>query len=304
MGVGFEMVRDWEVQLFIANRFAEHLRSVLFLSSPALNSNQVSYAALGFVPQPLRRLLGLPAPPHVAGPRYALGLLPHVLLRGTSPHCSGAHRARAVAGLAADSVPGHEGSLPALVLRAEYEVLLLQFPGGIVVTQEEAQNGHVVQGVEGGVEGGVEVVRNWEVLSSTTPGTFPCNRRKCCTCLYTCHLISIPGTEKTFHIKQMFTCTSANVVYCIRCSRCGFVYIGETKRQLGDRFVKHLRLVRDKRQHLPVANHFTSASHSLDNMCILDLLQCHKDATQKLEEQHLISCLGSLQPNGLNVDFT
>eukprot|EP00061_Rhincodon_typus_P001155 g13889.t1 len=43
----------------------------------------------------------------------------------------------------------------------EYEVLLLQFPGGIVVTLEEAQVGHVTQGVGEGVE----VVHDWKVLS-------------------------------------------------------------------------------------------------------------------------------------------
>eukprot|EP00061_Rhincodon_typus_P011155 g35963.t1 len=45
--------------------------------------------------------------------------------------------------------------------KAEYEVLLLQFVGGIIVTLEEAQDGHVAQGVGEGVE----VVRDWKVLS-------------------------------------------------------------------------------------------------------------------------------------------
>eukprot|EP00061_Rhincodon_typus_P001066 g13618.t1 len=101
---------------------------------------------------------------------------------------------------------------------------------------------------------------------------------------------SIQRTKKTFRIRQRFTCTSANVVYCIRSSQCGLLYIGEANRRLGDRFVEHLHSVRDKRQHLSVANHFNSPSHShsLDNMPILGLLQCHNDATQKLEEQHLI----------------
>eukprot|EP00061_Rhincodon_typus_P009066 g32249.t1 len=102
----------------------------------------------------------------------------------------------------------------------------------------------------------------------------------------------------------MFTCTSANVIYCVRCSRCGLLYIGETKWRLGDHFVEHLRLVRDKRLHLPVSNYFNSPSHSLDGMSILGLLQCHNVATQKLEDQHLIFSLGTLQPNGLNVHFT
>eukprot|EP00061_Rhincodon_typus_P002910 g18795.t1 len=99
------------------------------------------------------------------------------------------------------------------------------------------------------------------------------------------HLTSIPGPKQTFHIRQRVTCTSINVVYCIRCSRCSLLYIGETKRRLGDCFVEHLRSVCDKRQHLPVTNHFNSPSHSMGNMSILGLLQCHNDATWKLEEQ-------------------
>eukprot|EP00061_Rhincodon_typus_P001058 g13594.t1 len=85
------------------------------------------------------------------------------------------------------------------------------------------------------------------------------------------------------------------MVYCIRCSQCGLLYIGEIKRRLGDRFVEHLRLVRDKRLHLPVANHFNSLSHSLDDMSMPGLLQCHNDATRRLHEQHLIFRLGTLQ---------
>eukprot|EP00061_Rhincodon_typus_P002803 g18504.t1 len=141
-------------------------------------------------------------------------------------------------------------------------------------------------------------------INPTTLGTFPCNRRKYYTCPYTSPLNSIQGPSRTFHIRQMFTCTSAYVVYCICCSRCGLLYISERKRRLGDCFIEHLRSARDKRQHLPAVNHFNSPSHSLDDMSILGLLLCHNEATWKLKEQHLIFCLGRLQPNGLNVDFT
>eukprot|EP00061_Rhincodon_typus_P000454 g11777.t1 len=102
----------------------------------------------------------------------------------------------------------------------------------------------------------------------------------------------------------MFTCTSANAVYYIRCSRCGLLYIGEAKRRRGDRFVEHLRSVRNKQLHLPVANYFNSLSYSLDNTSILGLLYCHNDATRRLQEQRFIFRLGTLQPNGINVDFT
>eukprot|EP00061_Rhincodon_typus_P003548 g20357.t1 len=135
--------------------------------------------------------------------------------------------------------------------------------------------------------------------SPTTSGIFPCNCRKCYTCPYTAPLTSIQGTKQTFHIRLGFTCTSVNVVYCIHCSRCGLLYIGDTKRKLRDHFVEHLHSVRDKQHHLPVVNHFNSPSHSLGDMSILGLLQCHNDATHKLEEQYLIFRLGTLQPNGL-----
>eukprot|EP00061_Rhincodon_typus_P018540 g47752.t1 len=99
-----------------------------------------------------------------------------------------------------------------------------------------------------------------------------------------------------------FTCISVNLIYCIRCPRYGLLYISETKRRFGDHSVDHLRSVHDKPQHRPVTNHFNSPSHSLGDMFILGFLQCHNDATLKLEEQHLIFRLRSLQPNGLNVD--
>eukprot|EP00061_Rhincodon_typus_P008806 g31747.t1 len=81
------------------------------------------------------------------------------------------------------------------------------------------------------------------------------------------------------------TSTSGEFASCSCCSQCGLLYIGETKWRLGDHFVEHPRSVRVKWQHLPVTNHFNSPSHSLDNMSILGLLQCHNDATRKLEEQ-------------------
>eukprot|EP00061_Rhincodon_typus_P001236 g14131.t1 len=117
-------------------------------------------------------------------------------------------------------------------------------------------------------------------------------------------LTSIQGTKQSFHIRQGYTCTSINVVYCIACSRYGFLYIGETKRRLGDCVEEHLRSVHDHQQDLLVTNHFNSPSHSLGDMSILGLLQCHNDANHKLEEQHLTFRLRSLQPNGLNMDFT
>ena len=47
--------------------------------------------------------------------------------------------------------------------------------------------------------------------------------------------------KRSIKITDHFTCTSANVIYCITCTYCNKLYIGERGRQLGDRFREHLR---------------------------------------------------------------
>ncbi|XP_059828265.1 mucin-2 isoform X2 [Hypanus sabinus] len=135
------------------------------------------------------------------------------------------------------------------------------------------------------------------------PGTYPC-KRKCYTCPYTSSLTTIQGPKQSFQVRQHFTCESVGVIYCIQCSQCGLLYIGETQHRLGDRFVEHLRSVRHNRQDLPVATHFNSASHSHSNISIHSLLCYHDEAKLRLEKQHLIYCLGSLQPFGMNIKFS
>ena len=67
-----------------------------------------------------------------------------------------------------------------------------------------------------------------------------------------------------FKITDRFTCTSANVIYCITCTLCNKLYIGETGRRLGDRFRKHLRDVEknNKDASKPVARYFNLHNHS------------------------------------------
>ena len=56
-------------------------------------------------------------------------------------------------------------------------------------------------------------------------------------------------------ITYYFTCTSANVIYCMTCTLCKKLYIGETERRLDDRFRKHLLDVQklDENASKPVA---------------------------------------------------
>ena len=66
------------------------------------------------------------------------------------------------------------------------------------------------------------------------PGTFKCSRKRCNTCPYITNTVSISGPKNSTQITDHFDCTSRNVIYCIRCTACNQLYIGETGRRLGD----------------------------------------------------------------------
>ena len=66
-----------------------------------------------------------------------------------------------------------------------------------------------------------------------------------------------------------FTCTSDNVICCISCRKYPrTVYIGETGRRLADRFREQRHDVLHKKSDLPVAQHFNSPGHSLEDVRI------------------------------------
>ena len=55
---------------------------------------------------------------------------------------------------------------------------------------------------------------------------------------------------RPFHLPKRWKKTSANVIYCIACTLCKKLYIGETGRRLGDRFQEYLRDVKTIKTHL------------------------------------------------------
>ena len=96
---------------------------------------------------------------------------------------------------------------------------------------------------------------------------------RCKTCLFIVNTSKISGPKRSVKITDRFTCTSANVIYCITCTLCNKIYIGETGRRLGDRFREHLRDVEtnDKDASKPVARHFNLPNHSKKHMAICGL---------------------------------
>ena len=111
------------------------------------------------------------------------------------------------------------------------------------------------------------------------------------TCPFIHDADKITGPKRSIKITDRFTCTSANVIYCITCTLCKKIYIGETWRRLGDRFREHLRDVErnDKDASKPVARHFNLPNHSSQHMtiCGLSLHQGNKESRKNLEEKFI-----------------
>ena len=75
--------------------------------------------------------------------------------------------------------------------------------------------------------------------------------------------------------------------------------------RLGGGSSEHLRSVRYNSPGFPVAEHFNSASHSLNDIMVCGLKRCSGDNTRrKNQEMRLIFELGTLKPNGLNINFS
>ena len=104
--------------------------------------------------------------------------------------------------------------------------------------------------------------------SDHQPGTFKCARVRCRTCPFISNANKISGPKRTIAITDHFWCISTNLIYCITCTLCKKIYIGETGRRLGDRFREHLRDVEinDKDASKPVARHFNLPNHPVESL--------------------------------------
>ena len=143
--------------------------------------------------------------------------------------------------------------------------------------------------------------------SNLEPGTFNCSRKVCNTCPFINSKTHIRGPNGSYQVNDHFDCTTSNIIYCITCTLCNKLYIGESGRKLGDRFREHLLDVKNKGSDLskPVARHFNHPGHSHEHMEICGIyLHLGNNETRKRKEQRLIFKLGTLAPNGINERFS
>ena len=143
--------------------------------------------------------------------------------------------------------------------------------------------------------------------SNLEPGTFRCSRKVCNTCPFINSKTHIQGPNGLYQVNDHFGCATSNIIYCITCTLCNKLYIGESGRKLGDRFREHLLDVKSKGSDLskPVARHFNLPGHSHEHMEICGIyLHLGNNETRKRKEQRLIFKLGTLAPNGINERFS
>ena len=135
--------------------------------------------------------------------------------------------------------------------------------------------------------------------SDNQRGTFKCTRR-CKTCNYVSNQVNISGPNGSVDVNDHMTCISTNIIYCITCTKCGMLYIGETGKRLADRFCQHVRDV-ERNASKPVARHFNLPDHSQDNMTVCGLSLHHGDQeSRRRSEGNFICQLGTLHPQGIN----
>ena len=141
--------------------------------------------------------------------------------------------------------------------------------------------------------------------SYSDAGKFAFRHPRCLTCRHTTSQTILQSPKRLYTIRDRFICQSENVIYSIICRRCDNLYIGETGRRLRERFSQHLRSVRNSSPGFPVAKHFNSASHSLNDIMTCGLKRCSGDnIRRKNQEMRVIFELGTLEPNGLNINFS
>ena len=68
------------------------------------------------------------------------------------------------------------------------------------------------------------------------PGTFKCKHTQCKTCLIISDIVNMSRPNRSDKVTDHFTCISVNVIYCITCTLCKKIYIGQTGRRFMDTY--------------------------------------------------------------------
>ena len=133
----------------------------------------------------------------------------------------------------------------------------------------------------------------------------------CYSCRKTCHLISSYETLKNIHngkeIKKLDgrNCRTANIVYAARCKIHGDIYIGNTGKELRERFSKHSHDVKNRPDNNELAAHIHKHQHEFDKDIEVLILKTnlHQKHERESWEDKFICVWGTKAPTGLNIEL-
>ena len=150
--------------------------------------------------------------------------------------------------------------------------------------------------------------------NNNTPDThqparvYKCNHPRCLTCPFlqegqTNYIFTTTNEQRK--IIDHLSCKSKNLIYLIQYNKCKWQSIGETKRQLNERFGEHRRTFLNHQQlndPTPASLHFNQTGHSIKDviLILLELIRSNSDAARKAQEAYLIHKGNTLSPLGIN----
>ena len=138
---------------------------------------------------------------------------------------------------------------------------------------------------------------------SVNNGTFPCQKPRCLLCAAVSNDPIMLPSQRLFNPQGHYNCSSANLVYMIRCKKCATFYIGETCQPLRKRISDHRSTILSQRTQLPVAEHFNSPGHGPSDMKVTVLKgNLHDITKRRMFEQRLITSFDGFKL-GLNKDL-
>lgn len=146
--------------------------------------------------------------------------------------------------------------------------------------------------------------------TSSTPnqptGSKRCPNTRCKACNFIVESNSFRSThnQRTFSLKQAFTCKSCNLIYLITCRKCHKQYIGETGRTLAQRITDHTSYIRLKKP-TPTGLHFNLPDHNISHFSILPIEQIFDNSsdsyiTRRNLERKWQQLLHTAHPLGFN----
>ena len=86
-------------------------------------------------------------------------------------------------------------------------------------------------------------------ISVHTARVKPFNHPKCVTCpkILSYNVIHSSTSHHPYYLSDSITCNTTNLIYCIICSKCSKMYIGQTSKTLNNRFRHHRAAAKEKR---------------------------------------------------------